>query len=816
MDIEKYICGFGPMGAKIVIVSECPTEDDVRNHKAYTGSAGRELDKVLKEAGIDSFSCWKTFACKYYVPPNIGDAKIPFKVRAEQEGINLQTEYNDLQVEIAGIQPNVIICLGSTALYAITGKSPLTDYRGSILTGYGKKVVATYHPKDFIFAKGGESTAYWQRQIMLVDLKRAKEESLTSQLILPSRMLRVARSSADVYEFFRKYKDHKNPAVDIEALECIPSCIGFAFTPYEGMTIPLWNVKGLSTIPDSDMAMMWIYVAEALVKYDIIGQNFKYDQDKINRLGFIIKHLFSDTMLKAFAINPELPKSLAFNTSIYTREPFYKNEGMYEGSVEDLFLGCARDSCVTKEVDLAMDSDLDELGMRPYYENFILKLHWSYLKTENIGFRIDAKAREVLIEKYVKWQEANAYELWQLCGTQINSNSPKQIASLLFDNFKLPRRAGTGEEELTSLLAQHGKNKLHKRVMELILEDRRVKKTINTYLLAMPDFDGRMKSTFFLCLDTGRTSTGQQDPPIRPSIEVKNLSNKKIDKVLGTAFQTMTKHGDIGEDLRSMYVADPGEVFINIDSSQAEARVVFLLADDEQALIDIDKHDYHALTASWFFGGTEDDYSKKILGYESPIRFCGKTLRHAGHLGASKKRAALSVNTDARKYKINISIDEKFAETALRIFHARQPSIQQVFHKGIQDCLANDGRRLRAPVPYGVDAEFGPIRQFFERWGDELFRKGYSYIPQRTVTDNTKAAKLRIENELQGIKCILESHDALLFSIRINEVGSVVPVLKREMERPICFKNCSMPRRDLIIPSDVEIGENYKNLVKYR
>src|SRR5206468_1666804 len=97
--------------------------------------------------------------------------------------------------------------------------------------------------------------------------------------------------------------------------------------------------------------------------------------DKIKRLGFTISKLASDTMLKAFAINPELPKNLSFNTSIYTEEPFYKHEGMYEGSIRDLLIGCARDACVTKEIDEAMDADIDSLGMRDYYENFIMWLH---------------------------------------------------------------------------------------------------------------------------------------------------------------------------------------------------------------------------------------------------------------------------------------------------------------------------------------------------------------------------------------------------------------------------------------------------------
>ncbi len=256
-------------------------------------------------------------------------------------------------------------------------------------------------------------------------------------------------------------------------------------------------------------------------------------------------------------------------------------------------------------------------------------------------------------------------------------------------------------------------------------------------------------------------------------------------------------------------------IFLQADSAQAEARVVFLLANDEQALKDIDTHDYHALTASWFFGGTESSYSKKILGYESPIRFAGKTLRHACHLGAGKRRAAISVNTDARKFKIPIIINEATAERALKIFHMKQPKIQQVFHAGVVECLKSR-RQLIAPVPYGIDSDIGGIRTFYERWGEELFRQAYSYLPQRTITDNTKTAALRIKNLIPNIRIVLESHDSLLFCIRQKDVDEQAPIIKREMERPIDFSHCSLSRRSLIIPAEIEIGENYQDLKKFK
>jgi hypothetical protein len=447
-----------------------------------------------------------------------------------------------------------------------------------------------------------------------------------------------------------------------------------------------------------------------------------------------------------------------------------------------------------------------------------------YWHIEQQGFRVDKTKRDELIAKYIAWDEKLTYELFCLTGTEINCNSPKQISTLLFDNFKLPLRAGTGEEEITALL--NNKNAIkkpeHRRVCELILENRRVRKSVSTYLMALPDFDDRMRTTYFPCLDTGRSSTGQQDPPIRPKLNIKTGewgNGKGADwKNLGTAFQTMTKHGDIGQDIRAMYVpdqVDEEEIFVQADSSQAEARVVWLLANDEEALRLVDEIDYHAWTASWFFGGSESDYSKKVLGYEHPIRFAGKTLRHAGHLGAGKKRAAISVNTDARKYKIPIQITEDIAERALRIFHSKQPKIQTVFQNGIIDCLKRT-RTLVAPVPYGFDSPVGGKRTFYERWGDELFRQAFSYIPQRAISDNTKGAGLRIRERIPTIKIAMESHDALLFSIPKSKLSEWTPIIKEEFERPISFHNCSLPRRELIIPCELEIGYNYYEFKKFK
>ena len=818
MSDQKYVPGIGPIGTKFMIVGDNPSPDDLHSGKPFSGSHGRELDRLLKDAGIQRANCWLTNASKYFVPPNTGKKKLPFHIRARDAGIDMDAQLAELRTEINEVKPHVILSLGGAALWALSGKTKISDFRGSLLWGMGTKFVPTYHPKDLLHSGAvGEIKGYWNRQVMIHDMKRAWEERFSPILELPSRTLQICRNSGELYEFLRLYKDRKKVSVDIESGgHCIPICIGLAFSKTHGMTVPLWNFGGISTIPDSDLATIWAMLVDTLWEKDIVGQNFNYDRDKLRRLGFAVRRIHSDTLLKSFAINPELPKRLAFNTSVYTREPFYKDEGMYEGSIGDLLLGCGRDACVTYEVDEAMDEDIDELGMRKFYENFLMKLPDFYGEIEGNGFVVNETKRKELIGKYIEWDERLHFEMWQLAGTDVNVSSPLQVHNLLFDIWKLPRRQGVGEEELTALLnLKNGvKDPGMRAWIEKCLERRRVKKTLSTYLMAIPDIDGMMRTTCYMCLETGRTSTGQQNPPIRPLVDTKGKGKKVDMKPRGAAFQVFTKHGDIGSDVRGMYEPPPGFLFVQLDSSQAEARVVFNLATDEQALKDIDEHDYHALTASWFFGGTESDYSKRVLGYESPIRFAGKTLRHAGHLGAGPRRAATELNTQARKFKIPLKIDEAIAERALKIFHMRQPLIQKVFHHEVIECLKRD-RRLIAPLPWGIDAERGGIRIFYERWGDDLFREAMAYLPQRAVTDNTKAAGIRIKKECPDSRIILEAHDALLFAVPIDAVDSFVPLARNEMERPINFSACSLPRRYLKIPCDVEIGENYKDLKKY-
>src|SRR4030095_6826772 len=344
MDHGKvYVPGQGNLGANIMIVGDCPTVSDTQKLAPFTGAEGRELDRLLKDARFSRSECWLTTVSKYHVPPNIGRKKLPFQVRAKNVGINLDEQLSELQNEINQLKPNVILGLGKSALWGLTGKAgkdSIRNYRGSILPGMGRKVVCTYNPGHLTYnATDVEFIGYWNRQIMVFDAKRAKRQCFFPEIENPYRHLEICQNSAHLLQFYNRYRHLKDVWVDIEAGgHCVPICIGLAFNKTHGMTVPLWNTEGISTIPTVDLAQCWMILTQILMEHDVHGQNFNYDRDKILRLGFKIRGIRGDTLLKAFAINPELPKGLAFNTSIYTEEPFYKDEGMYEGELRDLLL----------------------------------------------------------------------------------------------------------------------------------------------------------------------------------------------------------------------------------------------------------------------------------------------------------------------------------------------------------------------------------------------------------------------------------------------------------------------------------------------
>jgi len=834
VDLEglQYVRGEGPGDARLMIIGEAPGAHENRIGRPFVGPSGELLEEMLSEAGIHRSEVYITNVVKYQPPMN--DLK-----KIGLIGLDLDKCIEELWTEIRTVQPNCILALGNTALKATAHKDGIQKWRGSVILAKDvrTKVVGSIHPAALLHSEGGGqggAYSFSARVYIAHDIKRAVEHSRFPDYKPPRRRLEIIRSAVSLARFFEFYSHYDTLSVDIEVIRAIPICVGLSFTPNHGVSVPLLDVFSLQNqtgIHKHELVQMWRILAAHLARPElkVIGQNFKFDHDKLERpCGFRIGNCRADLMLMMATLYPELPKSLGFSTSIYTEEPYYKDDGKdfnwAKQKIDDFLIYNARDAAVTLEAAkkcLAEARQVEVPGFPnwfdTFYFGFVHRFHQFYMDMEKVGLPINKEKRAKLVREYMqKVAEAEA-RMTELAGFNLNVNSQPQVATYLYKELKFPERGEwkvnpktgkryfkfhTDEETIVALQANHAKKDARKRnSCEQILTTRRLKKALGTYFLAVPDFDGRMRTSIRIVgTETGRTSNSLLKPPVRPQVTVK-INGKKKKKSIGLAFQTLTKYGD-GAEVREIFEADDDYEFIEIDQSQAEARVVALLGRDDKTLEMFGRVDIHKLTASWIFGINPERINKEL-------RFIGKTTRHAGNYGMRKRRLMFLVNTDAKRYHIDVEISEWRAGEILDKFHEYNPSIRQVFHVEVEQALLNNMMTLVNP--------FGRRRQFLGRWNDELLREAFAQIPQSTVADQTKRAGLEIVDKLPDARkwLCLEAHDALVAIVPKARRDEYLSVAIPAFERPIDFTHCTLPRESLIIPCEVKVGQNYGALKEF-
>ena len=171
-----------------------------------------------------------------------------------------------------------------------------------------------------------------------------------------------------------------------------------------------------------------------------------------------------------------------------------------------------------------------------------------------------------------------------------------------------------------------------------------------------------------------------------------------------------------------MLVPFIGHTLVQMDLSQAEARVVAVLSSDDELIRKFELGiDVHSELAAAIDG-------REWNGQREPEdnRFIGKTGRHSYNYGVKKTTFMLQVNTDADKFGLDLKLSEWKAGQILEAIRMRHPLVEKVYHAEIERIL-DETRTLYNP--------FGRRRIFFDRWGHELIKEGLAFIPQSTVRD---------------------------------------------------------------------------------
>lgn len=793
----KYVPGCGNASARLMVVGEAPGGHEEAQGEPFVGPSGQVVDECLEKAGIDRSEIYATNVVKVRPPDN--------QIRRLGElGCKIEDFLPELWKEIEVINPNCILAFGNTALKALTGEVGIQNFRGSILPNVHSgvpKVVPSIHPASLFHAQDGKMRSYRDKAFIQFDVSRAADESHFREIRKPDRLLHIAHSSRDLIAFLDRNigRGLRKICYDIETFKAIPMCIGFAFSRFEAISVPLFNLASdinPTGIAMHDMIFIWRTISELLLdtQFQFIGQNLKFDQGRLDEINLPTANPWWDTQLAFHVMYPELPKKLAFISSILTKEPYYKDElEEYSPKKEKLdkrLIYNARDCAVTFEVYEEEEKELIEMNLLDFFFEKEMPKHKMYRNIEKRGILQDLEVRKWLDKKYsryLRWiHDANTKTL----GYEVNANSPKQVMTCLFGDLKCPIRKDTQEETLEMLMLNAVKDDRRKSVIKNILLERKAKKTISTYIRTPLWPDNRIRTVYNITgTETDRTSTSKPGPPV-------------TDKPMGIAFQTLTKHGDVGSDLRRSYIPDPGKVFIEPDLSQSQARIVLHLAEDYEALKLMNRKDFkrnkhgikddiHTWTTMLVTGAAFETITEEI-------RQLGKKTRHAGNFGMGKRR--LSFMAQISEWKAGQCLDK---------FHAANPKIKEIFWESVKQALQDNNNVLTAPS--------GRKRLFFDRWGEELFKEAYAHLPQVIESDHVKAAMLRIEALYPWIEILGEFHDSFLAQIDENRLHESYQIIKQELQTPIDFSKCSIPRGNLIIPCDMKVGKiNWEKMVGYK
>lgn len=164
----QAVAGNGPVPSGLMLVGEQPGDEEDLRGVPFVGPAGRLLDELLREGGLDRSSLYLTNAVKHFKWEPRGKRRLHKRPDAgEVSACN-----GWLQQEIQATQPRIILALGATALLALLGsRSSIDSHRGRVHPHpSGADVIVTYHPSALL--RADPQVAERLRAAFLEDLRQ--------------------------------------------------------------------------------------------------------------------------------------------------------------------------------------------------------------------------------------------------------------------------------------------------------------------------------------------------------------------------------------------------------------------------------------------------------------------------------------------------------------------------------------------------------------------------------------------------------------------------------------------------------------------
>jgi DNA polymerase-1 len=617
---------------------------------------------------------------------------------------------------------------------------------GQLIAQYGSLESVLEHVDDLSPARGKalrEHSEQARRSKELATMRRDLELDCD-----PTDLVLRPPDRSRLKEMFRQY-EFRNL---LQRIDVIDEALPAAPMKLEGVAVP-WTERELEAV--TGMAALavegerfalaqeevtigeWrVEVIPALRDASLVAHDFKALPRELPRAGI---DAADDTLLMAYLIEPARSD---YEVDDLATE--YGVELQPEPAADEDTAALVRHAAAALRLTEPLSARIVERGLEQLYREIELPLTAVLTAMEDAGVKIDTYRMGEITARLadrVEELEAKAHEL---AGEEFVLGSTQQVARILFEKLELTagRKGKTGySTDGRVLRAIRGDHE----IVPAIEEWREYSKLLNTYLEPLPELispeDGRLHTTVNQAVaSTGRLST----------------TNPNL--------QAIPIRTELGREIRSAFVAEPGYRLLSADYSQVELRILAHVSGEPKLREAFARgEDIHAATAA------------EVLGKEPA------TLTKDERSVAKMVNFGIIYGISAFGLSENLEIPRDDAQQYIDAYLARFPLVQDFIQRTIErserDGYATSLFGRRRPVPE-LKASNRQTRSLGERLA-------VNFVMQGTAADIIKKAMVsihgRLRSEGRAARLVLQVHDELLFEVPDVELSAIKELVREEM-----------------------------------
>jgi len=494
-----------------------------------------------------------------------------------------------------------------------------------------------------------------------------------------------------------------------------------------------------------------------------------------HRIGVTLAPPYVDTMIADYLLNPNrrdhgletialerLGKRLGSETHAKAQPQslFEIDTGSREAAAEAA-------ATLTKLEPLLRDR-LVEQGSSKLFADVEMPLVPILAEIERNGFLLDVEGLHELSKELERELDRMLESITHSAGEAFNINSPKQLATVLFEKLGLKplRKTKTGystdEDTLTQLATQH-------ELPAQILNYRSLSKLKSTYVDALPELVRPETKRLHTSLNQTVAATG------RLSSTDPNLQNIPV-------------KGDYGLRIREAFIVPKGHELLCADYSQIEPRILAHLSQDPRLLSVFTKgEDIHMATAMEIFGLPSGQITRDM-------RRTAKTVVFGIVYGISPFGLSQNLSVPQAESK-------KYIDTFFERFAAVRALMDRNIAEGREKGYTTTILGRRRPIPELQSGD--PAQRGFGE------RMAVNSPIQGSAADLIKVAMItvhkKLHEELPHVKMILQVHDELIFEVPDHDLEEAKRLVKQEMEGVGKQLGLSVP-----LKVDLGVGKNWR------